>query len=193
MLAHHHGQLLNASELGGSLGVSHHAVRRYLDLLVGTFVVRTLEPFHVNLGKRLVKSPKVYIRDSGILHTLLGIAAFDDLLGHPKVGASWEGFALEQVIGALRAGPGDVFFWATQGGAELDLLVVAGRRRRGFEFKRASAPTATRSMHIAVADLDLDQLDVVYPGRDVYPLAPKIRAVPLDRLVSEVSPKVRHD
>jgi uncharacterized protein len=132
-----------------------------------------------------VKSPKVFVRDSGLLHALLGIRDLIELQSHPKVGASWEGFALEQVLVVSRATPGEDFFWATHGGAEHDLLVVQGRQRRGFEFKRASAPTATKSMHIAVADLDLDRLDVVYPGQEVYPLAPKIRAVPLPRAISE--------
>lgn len=184
MLAHYHGQIWNGSELGNSLGVSHHTARRHLDLLVGTYMVRTLEPFFANVGKRLVKSPKVYLRDSGILHTLLGLPSLDALLDHPKVGASWEGFAMEQVIAALRAQPREVFFWATHAGAELDLLIVRGQHRQGFELKRASAPTATKSMHVAVADLDLDRLDVVYPGTETYLLAPKIRAVPLAQFVA---------
>jgi len=188
MIAHGHGHLWNASELGSSLGVSHHAVRRYLDLLVGTYMVRTLQPFHVNIGKRLVKAPKVYVRDSGLLHSLLGITSLDELLDHPKVGASWEGFALEQVLVSQRAAPEEAFFWATHGGAELDLLVVKGRHKIGFEFKRASAPTVTKSMHVALADLQLDRLDVVYPGTEPYPLAPKIRAVPLATLIADQRP-----
>jgi predicted AAA+ superfamily ATPase len=185
MLAHCHGQIWNGSELGSSLGVSHHTARRHLDLLVGTYMVRTLEPYFTNLGKRLVKSPKVYLRDSGVLHTLLGLTSRGALLDHPKVGASWEGFAMEQVIAALRAQPREVFFWATHGGAELDLLVVRGQVRRGFEFKRASAPTATKSMHMAVADLGLTRLDVIYPGTEAYALAAKIRAVPLSQVVDD--------
>ncbi len=185
MLAHYHGQVWNGSELGNSLGISHHTARKHLDLLAGTYMVRTLEPFFTNVGKRLVKSPKVYLRDSGILHALLGLPSLDALLDHPKVGASWEGFAMEQVIAALSAQPREIFFWATHAGAELDLLIVRGQRRRGFEFKRASAPTVTKSMHIALADLALDRLDVIYPGTETYPLSAKIRAVPLTRFVTD--------
>jgi predicted AAA+ superfamily ATPase len=187
MLAHYHGQVWNGSELGSSLGISHHTARRHLDLLVGTYMVRNLEPFLTNVGKRLVKAPKIYLRDSGLLHTLLSLSSLDALLDHPKVGASWEGFAMEQVIAALAAQPREIFFWATHAGAELDLLIVRGRSRRGFEFKRASAPTATKSMHVAVADLDLEHLDVIYPGTETYPLTRKIRAVPLARLIAELS------
>jgi predicted AAA+ superfamily ATPase len=184
MLAHYHGQIWNGSELGNSLGVSHHTARRHLDFLIGTYMVRTLEPYFTNIGKRLVKSPKIYLRDSGILHTLLGLASLDTVLDHPKVGASWEGFAMEQVIAALAAQPREIFFWATHAGAELDLLIVRGPKRRGFEFKRASAPTATKSMHIAVEDLELDRLDVIYPGTETYPLTAKIRATPLTHFVA---------
>lgn len=182
MLAHWHGQIFNASELGRSLGVSDSSVRRYLDLLTGTFVVRVLRPWHENLAKRQVKSPKVFIADSGLLHSLLGIAQRHDLERHPKVGASWEGFALEQIVAHTGARPEEVYFWATHQGAELDLLVVRGVHRRGYELKRADAPRLTPSMRIAHAELKLESLDVVYPGDDIYPLADGIRAVGITRL-----------
>lgn len=188
MLAHWHGQVLNASELGRSLGVSHSSVRRYLDLLTGTFVVRVLKPWHENLAKRQVKLPKVYITDSGLLHTLLGIERLDQLERHPKVGASWEGFALQQLVGRLGARPDECYFWATHQGAELDLLVVRGGRRRGFEFKRADAPTVTPSMRIALADLGLDSLDVIYPGEASYPLSERVRAVGVSQIWRDIRP-----
>lgn len=180
MLAHYHGQLLNASELGRSLSVSDKTVRRYLDILDGTFVVRQLQPWHVNLGKRLVKAPKVYVRDSGVLHTLLGVDDYQELLGHPKAGASWEGFALEQVLAHVSGQP---WFWATHGGAELDLLMLRRKERLGFEFKLSPAPALTRSMQIAVGDLELDQLWVIHPGDQRIRLADKVTALPLGEVL----------
>ncbi len=188
MLAHWHGQFLNASELGRSLGVSDTTVRRYLDLLQATFVVRALLPWHENLAKRQVKAPKLYIADSGLLHALLGIGTLDELLAHPKVGASWEGFLLAQTVRRLGARPDECFFWATHQGAELDLLVVRGRRRFGFEFKRREAPELTPSMRIALADLRLDSLTVVHAGKESWPMAERVRAVAARHLLGEVEP-----
>lgn len=185
MLAHHHGQILNTAGLARSLSVGETSIRRYLDILSGSFVVRQLQPWHENLKKRQVKSPKVYIRDSGLLHTLLSIRSSDDLQSHPKLGASWEGFVIEQIL-ALRS-ERDGFFWATHGGAELDLLVLDGSRRVGFEVKYADAPRTTRSMRVAIDDLALDRLEVVYPGRDSFFLDDNIRALAIDDLSCTVS------
>jgi hypothetical protein len=182
MLAHYHGQTWNGAELARAFGVSDMTVRRYLDLLAATFVVRVLPPWHENLGKRQVKSPKVYIADSGVLHTLLGIRSHDDLERHPKVGASWEGFGISQVVDQLQAGWDESYYWRTHAGAELDLLIVRGRQRRGFEFKRTTAPAVTPSMRQALVDLKLSSIDVVHAGADTYPLAKRIRAVALSRL-----------
>jgi predicted AAA+ superfamily ATPase len=182
MLAHVHGGILNWSELGRSMGVTDMTVRHYLDLLSQAFMVRVLKPWHENLGKRQVKSPKVYLRDSGILHSLLDIESARGLSGHPKAGPSWEGFCIEQLIATLRADPSQCYFWATQQGTELDLLVVAGTRRTGYELKLSSAPTITPSMRIAVQDLGLDELVVVHRGADAFALAPKIRAIPASSL-----------
>jgi predicted AAA+ superfamily ATPase len=185
MVAHSHGQVWNAAQFARSLGTSENTVRRYLDILAGAYLVRILPPWFENIGKRQVKSPKVYIRDSGLLHGLLQVGAWEQLSGHPKLGPSWEGFALEQVIGAAQSR--DAYFWATHGGAELDLLLMVGGKRLGFEFKYADAPRRTRSMHVAVQDLQLDQLWVVYPGRQEYPLDELITAVPL----ASAGPRVR--
>jgi len=187
MLAHYHGQVWNASEFARSFGVSHHVMRRYLDALQATFMVRVLRPWTANIRKRQVKSPKVYLRDSGILHSFLDIESTRDLHRHPKLGASWEGFLLEAVIHQLGASAGQCYFWATHTGAELDLLVVRRGRKYGFEFKRTSAPKVTRSMHVALADLKLDRLDVVYPGEQVFDLAPRIRAVGITELAPAAS------
>ncbi len=173
----------NASEFARSFGVSDKTVRRYLDLLSDTYVVWQLQPWYENLRKRQVRSPKVYLRDSGLLHALLGLETMADLEGHPKVGASWEGYAATQVIQNLRVPSRDCFFWATHAGAELDLLVVRGNHRFGFEFKRTAAPRKTRSMAIALADLGLDSIDVVYPGAETFPLGDHIRAVGIERIV----------
>jgi uncharacterized protein len=177
MLAHVHGQIWSAADPARSLGISEPTVRRYLDTLTHTLMVRQLQPWHENLAKRQVKAPKVYVRDSGLLHALLDIANFEQLLVHPRSGASWEGFVIEQVL--RLALPDEAYFWATHQGAELDLLMLKGRSRIGVEVKRADAPQVTRSMHIAAADLRLDALYVVYPGDKRVPLAPGIEAVPL--------------
>jgi predicted AAA+ superfamily ATPase len=182
MVAHYHGQIWNAAELARALAVNESTVRRYLDLMTGVFMIRQLPPWFENLGKRQVKAPKIYVRDSGLLHALLGIANQRDLEHHPKVGASWEGYAVEEILKALR--PDDAYFWATHNGAEIDLVLFRHGRRIGIECKRTDAPTLTPSMRIALADLKLDELHVVYPGEKRYPLARKVEAVPLAELVN---------
>jgi len=177
MVAHYHGNVWRAAEPARSLGVSEPTIRRYLDLLSGLFLVRQLQPWHENLTKRQVKAPKVYLRDTGLLHALLGVRSAHDLLNHPKSGASWEGFAVDEVIRAAR--PDDAYFWATHQGAELDLLLFVGGRRVGVEVKREDAPRMTKSMHIAKTDLGLDRLVVVYPGSESYELAPGVSVRPL--------------
>lgn len=181
MVAHYHGQIWNSAELARALAISESTVRRYLDLMTGVFMARQLPPWFENLGKRQVKSPKVYLRDSGLLHALLGIANRRDLEYHPKVGASWEGYAVEEVLKAFR--PDEAYYWATHGGAELDLLLFKNGRRIGVECKRTDAPVLTPSMRIALTDLKLDQLIVVYPGEKRYPLARNVEVVPLAEYV----------
>jgi predicted AAA+ superfamily ATPase len=182
MLAHYHGQVLNAAELGRALGVSAGAVRSYLDMLSGAYVVRQLQPWFENLKKRQVKAPKVYVRDSGLLHALLMLGSRPELESHPKVGASWEGFVIEQLL--ARLGTRNAYFWGTHAGAELDLFVPLGGRRIGFEAKYVDAPRATKSMHVALADLRLDHLFVVYPGDVRYPLLPNASAMPIADVAS---------
>jgi predicted AAA+ superfamily ATPase len=184
MLAHYHGQIWNGSEVSRSLGEAHTTVKRHLDLLTAALMVRQLQPWHVNLGKRQVKSPKIFVRDTGLLHALLGVPSFRALEGHPKIGASWEGFAIEEAVRA--AGERNCYFWATQSGAELDLLVMAGGDPIGVEVKYADAPGLTKSMHIAMDDLGLRRLLVVYPGSESYPLNEKTLVVPLERLRAEL-------
>jgi predicted AAA+ superfamily ATPase len=174
MLAHYHGGVWNASEFGRALGIASPSAKRHLDILTGTFMARLLPPWFENLGKRLVRQPKVYIRDSGILHALLGLATLDEVRGHPKCGASWEGFCIEQILSVT--GGRDAYFWATHAGAELDLMVVRGSMRIGFEFKYGDAPRPSKSMHVALEDLRLDELHVVYPGNTSYPLADRLFA-----------------
>ncbi|MCE5277852.1 MAG: ATP-binding protein [Planctomycetaceae bacterium] len=181
MIAHYHGQTWNGAELARALAVGESTVRRYLDLMTGVFMVRQLPPWVENLGKRQVKAPKVYIRDSGLLHALLGIGNRRDLELHPKVGASWEGYAVEELLKALR--PDEAYYWATYGGAELDLLLFKRGRRIGIECKRIDAPVLTPSMRIAMTDLNLDQLIVAYPGEKRYVLAKNVEVVPLAELV----------
>lgn len=182
MVAHAHGQIWNASAFARSFGVADTTVRRYLDVLTGTFVVRQLQPWHQDLRKRQVKSPKIYLADSGLLHALLNLRDREDVLSHPCAGFSWEGFALNEVAARLGAKSEETYFWATHAGAELDLLVVRGRRRLGFEFKRTVAPKVTKSMHIALEDLKLDRLDVVHAGEETFPLGERIRAVGMGRV-----------
>ena len=182
MLAHYHGQTWNAADPARSLGVSEPTVRKYLDWLTGTFMVRQLQPWHENIGKRQVKAPKIYFRDSGLLHELLGIRDESALATHPRSGASWEGFAIEQIL--RIAGPDEAYFWATHAGAELDLLMIKDGRRVGVEIKRVDAPRLQPSMQIAMRDLKLDALYVVYPGAQRYAIAERIEAVPLAALQS---------
>lgn len=177
MVAHFHGQQWNAAEFARSLGSSEATARRYLDILAGAYMVRILPPWFENISKRQVKSPKIYIRDSGMLHGLLDLTTLADVQGHPKLGASWEGFAIEQIITLLQAQ--EAYFWATHSGAELDLLVHIRGKRYGFEIKFADAPGVTRSMRIALNDLALDHLWVIYPGRQAYPLDTRITVLPL--------------
>lgn len=186
MLAHYHGQIWNSSELARSFGVAHTTVQRYLDVLSETFMVRQLQSWHENVGKRQVKAPKIYIRDSGVLHALLGLGTSRAIESHPKVGASWEGFALQTVVARLGAEPDECFFWATHGGAELDLLIVRGRRRIGFEFKRTTAPAITKSMRVAAHDLGLSQLFVVHAGNRSYPMDRGITALAMDRVLDDL-------
>ncbi len=177
MVAHYHGQRWNAAEFGRALGASESTARRYLDILAGAFMVRVLPPWFENLKKRQVKAPKIYLRDSGLLHALLQLSGLDAVRGHPKLGASWEGFALEQILTAFDTR--DAYYWATHGGAELDLLVFHSGRRYGFELKYSDAPTLSRSAHTALADLRLDRLWIVYPGSRSYPLSENVSVVPL--------------
>jgi hypothetical protein len=186
MLAHYHAQVWNASELARAFAVAHTTVRHYLDVLTATFMVRQLQPWHENIGKRQVRAPKVYVRDSGLLHALLGLTTQRQIESHPKVGASWEGFALDVVTSHLGAEPEECYFWATHSGAELDLLVMRGRQRLGFEFKRTTTPAVTRSMRVAVEDLHLTRLFVVHAGTRSFPLAPGIQALALSRVLEDL-------
>ena len=188
MLAHYHGQIWSASDPARSLGISEPTVRRYLDLLTGAYLARQLPPWHENLGKRQVKAPKAYVRDCGLLHALLGIASPKALLGHPKCGASWEGYVIEEVLKALEAR--DAYFWATHQGAELDLLLFHGGKRIGIEIKRADAPVITKSMQIALTDLKLDRLLVLYPGEKAYTLGERVDVLPV-AAVADWTPKTR--
>jgi uncharacterized protein len=181
LLAHYHGQVWNAAEAARALNVGETTARRYLDILQDLFMVRVLQPWYANVGKRQVKSPKIYFRDPGLLHLLMGIRTEKDLLLHPRNGASWEGFAIEETIRALE--PDEVFFWATHSGAELDLLLLKDGRRFGVECKRVDAPRLTPSMRIASATLELSKLLVIYPGILPYPLDDKTQVVPLASLV----------
>jgi uncharacterized protein len=188
MLANYHGQIWNASEFARSFGVADTTVRNYLDLMTSALVIRQISPWYENISKRQVKAPKIYIADSGVLHTLLGLRTLKDLEGHPKVGASWEGFVLEQVIRHLAARVDECFFWATHGGAELDLLVVREQRRMGFEIKRTTSPQITPSMRYALSDLHLRSLDVIHAGETTFPMDKKIRAVAFRRLLQDIKP-----
>ena len=182
MLAHYHGQVWNAADPARSMGVSEPTVRRYLDLLTGVYMVRQLQPWHENLGKRQVKAPKIYVRDSGLLHTLLGIATQKALLEHPRCGASWEGFVIEEILKATL--PDEAYFWGTYQGAELDLLLIKSGKRIGVEIKRADAPHLTKSMEIARSDLRLDRLIVVYPGDRAYDLPGRTEVVPAAQIAA---------
>jgi hypothetical protein len=189
MLAHYHGNLWNGSEVSRSLGEAHTTVKRHLDLMTGALMVRQLQPWHENIGKRQIRAPKVYLRDSGVLHALLGVRTFGELEGHPKIGASWEGFVIEEIVRV--AGERNAFFWATQSGAELDLLLMVGGRRYGVEVKYSDAPGMTKSMRIARDDLKLQRLFVVYPGTEPYELDDKTTVVPLKGLLEILSRPVQ--
>jgi predicted AAA+ superfamily ATPase len=180
MIAHYHGQVWNGADFARSLGTSENTARRHLDILAGAYMVRILPPWFENISKRQVKAPKIYIRDSGIFNALLQLRNLSDMQGHPKLGASWEGFALEQVLSVLEAR--DPYFWATHSGAEIDLLLTIGGRRFGFEFKYGDAPAKTRSMLVALQDLKLGRLFIIYPGDQEYEIDDKIAVVPIGRV-----------
>ncbi len=181
MLAHYHGNMINYSELGRSLGMTDKVIRTYIDVLEGTFMVRCLSPWFENIKKRQVKASKIYIRDSGVLHSLLGIHN-ETIKFHPKLGASWEGFALEELISTLEVDYNDLYYWRTQNGAELDLMVVQGTKRIGYEFKYTDAPRVSRSMHIALKDLSLERLNIVVPGEDSFRINEYIHVIGLNSL-----------
>lgn len=182
MLAHSHGQIWNAAPIASSLGISEPTVRKYLDIFTGVLMVRQLQPWHANIKKRQIKSPKVYIRDTGILNSLLGLKKEAEVLRHPGCGSSWEGFVIEQVIRSL--GLDDVYYWSTHNGAEIDLVFFKDGRMYGVEIKRADAPTLTPSMRIALDDLKLARIFVIYPGKKHYSLHKKVEAVPFDEILS---------
>jgi len=188
MLAHYHGQTWNASEFGRSFGVADTTVRNYLDKLASALVVRQLQPWHENISKRQVKSPKVYISDSGLLHALLNLRTIDDLEAHPKVGASWEGFAIEEIRRRLIADKSECFYWRTQAGAELDLMIVRGRKRFGFEIKKSVSPKVSTSMRVAIEDLNLQRLYVVHAGEKTFDLDKKILALSMQDIFKELNP-----
>lgn len=188
MLAHYHGQVWNASEFARSFGVADTTVRGYLDRLVSALVVRTLAPWHENIAKRQVRSPKVYVSDTGLLHTLLNLRTMADIEAHPKAGASWEDFVIDQLIRWLGVESHECFFWSTHAGAELDLFVIRGGMRLGFEIKRTTAPKLTRSTLIALQDLKLTRLDIIHAGDHTFPLADGVRAVALGRLLEDIRP-----
>ena len=183
MLAHYHGQVFNSSELARALGLSDTSVRRYLDVLTDMYLVRQLQPWYANLGKRQIKAPKLYLRDSGLWHWLMDIPSLTSLLTNPKLGASWEGFALEQVL--RHAQPQEAYFWATHGGAELDLLMLRANQRVGVQFKFADAPKITKSMRVAIDDLKLDALYIVYPGEQRFALESGIELIPLSTIARQ--------
>ena len=183
MICHYHGGIFNASELGKSLGISYHTAKHYLEILEGTFMIRVLQPWYENLKKRQVKTPKIYFRDSGIYHTLLGLNN-NELLSHsPKLGASWEGFALEQIIRFYKVEPEECYFWASHSTAEIDLLIFKNGRRIGFEFKYTDTPKITPSMKLSLEYLKLDQIKVIFPGNIKFKLSEQIEAVGLESLV----------
>ena len=189
MLAFYHGQTFNASALGNSLDLSDHTVRRYLDILAGTFMIRILTPWYENIQKRQVKTPKIYFKDSGLLHALIGIGGKNQLLNDPRLGAFWEGFALEEIIRIFQASPEECYYWGTAGNAELDLLLIKRGMRVGFEFKYGDSPKTTKSMHSALNDLSLDHLAVIYPGSEIYPLSDKITAYGLQSIPTGIFQK----
>ena len=183
MIAHYHGQIFNASEIGLSLGINYKTAQHYLDILESTFMIRRLNPWFSNIKKRQIKSPKIYFRDSGIFHTLMGIHDNQALQDHPKIGASWEGFAMEQIIRHHQAESEDCYFWAVQSGAELDLLIEKNGEKIGFEFKYTSRPALTKSTQTALEDLSLDKITIITPESDFFPLSPKVNACNLQKYI----------
>ena len=188
MLSHYHGQLMNYAEFARSFGISDMTVRKYIDILEGTFMVRVLQPWSVNIGKRLVKSPKIYLRDSGIFHALQSIDEMDQLLVHNKLGASWEGFALECACQAIDKSDQELYFWRTHAGAEVDLFWQEGGRNRAIECKFADAPRMTKSMQSAIQDLELEHLWVIYPGKERYRITDRITTLPLGEVTTAKAP-----
>ena len=182
MVAHYHGNIWNAAEFAKSLGSTEKTVRGYLDILSGTYVVRQLQPWFENMGKRIVKAPKIYIRDSGLLHLLLGLENQRQLLSHPKLGYSWESYCMEQIIEILEAQSSSWFF-ATHAGAELDLMIIYGGKKYGFEFKYVDAPRTTRSMTMVMQDLKLEKLFVIYPGQEIFEIKENMIALPWRRIL----------
>jgi predicted AAA+ superfamily ATPase len=182
MLSHFHGQVLNYAELARAFGISDMTARKYIDILEGTFMVRTLQPWYANIGKRLVKRPKLYFQDSGLLHTFLNVDTLEQLQSHPKIGASWEGFALDCTIRSTRKNENDYYFWQVHSGSAIDLFWQHGGKNWGVEFKYADAPTLQRSMTVGVKDLDLSHLWVVYPGKTTYRLGRNITVLPLQEI-----------
>lgn len=185
MLAHYHGQIFNASEIGTSLGINYKTSQKYLDILESTFMVRRLTPWVANIKKRQVKAPKIYISDSGLFHTLLGIHDRDALMGHPKLGASWEGFAIEQIIRVTQADKDSCFYWRTQNGAELDLIILKSGVMQCFEFKYSAKPTLTKSIHSAIEDIKPDLITIITPGTDDYLLHEKVRVCGLIKFCND--------
>ncbi len=188
MVAHRQGQVWNGAELARAFGVSPNTVRRYLDLLTSSLVIRQLQPWFANVQKRQVKAPKVYLADPGLTHALLGLEGYRDVLGHPVCGGTWEGFVIQEIRNRLRARSEECFFWRTHSGAELDLLITRGQKRRGFEIKHTAAPRTTRSMHQALEDLELERIDVIHAGSSNFPLGERIRAVSIRRLWEDLEP-----
>ena len=186
MICHYHGGIFNASELGNSLGISYHTAKSYLDILEGTFMIRVLRPWYENLKKRQVKTPKIYFRDSGIYHTLLGLNDYESVMTSPKIGASWEGFALEQVIRYYNAEPEECYFWSSHSIAEIDLLIFKNGKRIGFEFKYTDSPKITSSMKISLEDLELDQIKVIFPGNISFKMSDKIEAIGFQTLAEKI-------
>ncbi|MFV0251562.1 MAG: ATP-binding protein [Rickettsia aeschlimannii] len=183
MLCHYHANIFNASELGNSLSISYHTAKHYLDILEGTFMIRILQPWYENLKKRQVKTPKIFFRDSGIYHALLGLNNYESLSTHPKIGASWEGFALEQIIRYYKAEPEECYFWSSHNGAEIDLLIFKNGKRLGFEIKYTNTPSITKSIQISLEDLKLDQINIIFPGEISFKLSEKIQAIGLSSLI----------
>lgn len=183
MLCHYHANIFNTSELGNSLSISYHTAKHYLDILEGTFMIRILQPWYENLKKRQVKTPKIFFRDSGIYHALLGLNNYEALSTHPKIGASWEGFALEQIIRYYKAEPEECYFWSSHNGAEIALLIFKNGKRLGFEIKYTNTPSITKSMQISLEDLKLDQINVIFPGDISFKLSEKIQAIGLSSLI----------